>query len=129
MTRRRSTVEVGDLFKKTDATRWIWQVAEVFQPVGHQPHARLFRRNLAHDVRVFALSALRDGRLFIPVDARERQEAPVEPPEFALTRRLRKIPEARHARFEPRVAACATPPADRLPRTRSSTEDVSIFEG
>jgi len=73
-------VQVGDTFKKTDATRWLWQVAEIFQPSGHCPHARLVRRNVAHDVRVFSLAALCDRRLFAPVDDRStRERAPVRP--------------------------------------------------
>jgi len=60
-------IAVGDLFRKTNSTNWVWQVREIFAPAGHCPHARLFRPNDPADERVFSLSALKDKRLFIPV--------------------------------------------------------------
>jgi hypothetical protein len=70
----RKPVQVGDTFKKADATCWLWQVAEIFQPSGHCLHARLVRKNVAHDVRVFSLFALCDRRLFSPFDDQRSRE-------------------------------------------------------
>jgi len=65
---RRKAVRIGDTFRKTDATRWIWRVTHFLQPTSQYPHVRIARMDVAGDVRVFALAALLDHRLFSPVD-------------------------------------------------------------
>lgn len=66
MRSRRFRIEIGDTFKKVDATSWVWLVVDIFQPKGHRLHARLIRRGAREDCRVFSLAALQDRRLFVP---------------------------------------------------------------
>lgn len=66
MAKRRIAVAVGDLFEKTNMTHWRWQVRELVTPAGHRLHARLVRCDYPSETRLFSLSALRDGRLFVP---------------------------------------------------------------
>jgi len=67
----RDNISLGDYVRKTNSTDWVWQVIEFVTPAGHQPHARLLCMNHPADVRMFALAALRDRRLF--VNAPERK--------------------------------------------------------
>ena len=67
MARARMQIAIGDLFRKTNSTNWIWQVENIFTPTGHSPHARLSRSDFSSDTRIFSLSALKDTRLFVPV--------------------------------------------------------------
>jgi hypothetical protein len=77
----RVRIAVGDLFEKTNATRWLWQVQELVTPAGHRPHARLVRYDYPSESRLFALSALADTRLFLPAvrQGGDRSNAPREP--------------------------------------------------
>jgi hypothetical protein len=70
MAKPRMRIAVGDLFEKTNATRWAWQVREIVTPSGHRPHVRLVRFDHPSEARLFSLSALSDRRLFIPVARR-----------------------------------------------------------
>lgn len=72
----RVRIAVGDLFEKTNATRWLWQVRELVTPAGHRPHARLVRYDYPSESRLFALSALADTRLFLPAAPADRINAP-----------------------------------------------------
>jgi hypothetical protein len=69
MSKRRTSITIGDLFEKTNSTRWTWQVREIVTPSGHRPHARLTRFDHPSEARLFSLSALADRRLFLPVQA------------------------------------------------------------
>lgn len=60
-------ITVGDIFKKNDATTWIWEVDSIFKPIGHRPHARIARRDFPSEKRVFSISALLDKKLFARV--------------------------------------------------------------
>ena len=66
MARRHVNIAVGDLFEKTNSTKWRWQVRELITPAGHRPHARLVRFDHPSEARLFSLSALYDRRLFVP---------------------------------------------------------------
>ena len=66
MARRHMSIAVGDLFEKTNSTKWRWQVRELVTPAGHRPHARLVRFDHPSEARLFSLSALYDRRLFVP---------------------------------------------------------------
>lgn len=82
MAKRRIAVAVGDLFEKTNTTHWRWQVRELVTPTGHRPHARLVRCDYPSETRLFSLSALRDGRLFVPAgrpDQLDRTNSPSGP--------------------------------------------------
>lgn len=81
MAKRRTNIAVGDLFEKTNATRWTWQVREILTPAGHCPHARLVRFDYPSEARLFSLSALSDSRLFIPAgqSGLDRTNAPSGP--------------------------------------------------
>lgn len=81
MRRSPKPVSKGDIFRKADATRWLWVILEVRNPAGHLSHARLRRRDYPVDVRLFSVAALRDKRVFVPVDVSESQ-----------TSRLRRSP-------------------------------------
>ena len=70
MAKTRIRIAVGDLFEKTNATRWAWQVREIVAPSGHRPHARLVRFDHPSEARLFSLSALSDRRLFVPAGQR-----------------------------------------------------------
>ena len=93
----RITVKVGDLFRKTNSTNWIWQVGGIFTPHGHRPHARLFRANDPADERIFSVSALCDKHLFIPSgratraldqnQQRPTDESPMPPSDLVIVRR------------------------------------------
>jgi hypothetical protein len=80
MSTRRMGITVGDLFEKTNSTRWTWQVREIFTPSGHRPHARLVRFDYPTEARLFSLSALADRRLFVRAgaSAADRTNAPSE---------------------------------------------------
>ena len=80
MAKRRIAVAVGDLFEKTNTTHWRWQVRELVTPVGHRPHARLVRCDYPSETRLFSLSALRDGRLFVPAGRPEQLDRINSPP-------------------------------------------------
>ena len=75
----RVRIAVGDLFEKTNATRWLWQVRELVTPAGHRPHVRLVRVNNPSDERMFAVAALRDRRLFVEASD-QRGRLPPRPP-------------------------------------------------
>lgn len=64
MVAKRVDITIGDLVRKTNSTNWVWQVAEFVTPTGHKPHARLVRVNNPSDMRIFAIAALKDRRLF-----------------------------------------------------------------
>jgi len=68
----RNTVSIGDYLRKTNSTDWVWQVIEFVTPAGHQPHARLLCMNQPADVRMFAVAALKDRRLFVSATTREQ---------------------------------------------------------
>lgn len=70
----RNNVSLGDFLRKTNSTDWVWQVVEFVTPAGHQPHARLLCVNHPADIRMFAVAALRDRRLFVNAPKRERRE-------------------------------------------------------
>lgn len=74
----RNNVSLGDYLRKTNSTNWVWQVIEFVTPAGHQPHARLLCVDHPADVRMFAVAALRDRRLFVNAANRERLPSPVE---------------------------------------------------
>ena len=61
----RNKVSIGDYLRKTNSTDWVWQVIEFVTPAGHQPHARLLCMDHPADVRMFAVAALKDRRLFV----------------------------------------------------------------
>jgi hypothetical protein len=61
----RNNISIGDYVRKTNSTDWVWQVIEFVTPTGHQPHARLLCMDHPADVRMFAVAALRDRRLFV----------------------------------------------------------------
>lgn len=81
----RNNVSLGDYVRKTNSTDWVWQVIEFVTPVGHQPHARLLCMDHPADVRMFAVAALRDRRLFENAARRDEQRAPAEAPRVADT--------------------------------------------
>ena len=64
MAKNKNSVTVGDTFQKTDATKWSWEVELIFTPIGHPPHARIYRRDFPSETRVFSVSALLEQRLF-----------------------------------------------------------------
>jgi hypothetical protein len=78
MAKTRMRIAVGDLFEKTNATRWAWQVREIVTPSGHRPHARLVRFDHPSEARLFSLSALSDKRLFVP--AAQKSSEPTNAP-------------------------------------------------
>jgi hypothetical protein len=65
----RNKVKVGVKFKKADAPDYILEVVELKTPEGNLPHARtrvsVSRFDLG--VRLYAVSALEDSRLFLPI--------------------------------------------------------------
>lgn len=65
MAGKNEKIEIGDLVQKTNSTNWVWKVAEIITPAGHQPHVRLVRINYPSDERMFAVAALKDRRLFV----------------------------------------------------------------
>ena len=87
MPEKRKDITVGDLFCKANSTNWVWKVAEFVTPAGHMPHVRLVRTNYPSDIRMFALAALKDKRLFVQANGTQRrieprvsvQELPVDP--------------------------------------------------
>jgi hypothetical protein len=120
---RRKPVQVGDTFKKADATRWLWQVAEIFQPSGHCLHARLVRKNVAHDVRVFSLVALGDRRLFAPVDDRRSHECtPVRPAGPMAPTKVLPMPGIRIDLISPSPLGVAQREMSLPSKERSQTE-------
>lgn len=74
----RNNVSLGDYVRKTNSTDWVWQVIEFVTPTGHQPHARLVCMDHPADVRMFAVAALRDRRLFVNAAGREQLRSPIE---------------------------------------------------
>ena len=93
----RTTVAVGELFRKTNSTDWIWQVGGIFTPRGHRPHARLFRASDPADERIISVSALCDKYLFIPLgrvahaaaqNQRPQTDGPLQlPPDLVVIRK------------------------------------------
>lgn len=67
----RTTVVIGSKLRKKDAPDYILEVVELFTPRGDAPHARARVSITSHDlgVRLYAVSALEDHRLFVPVSA------------------------------------------------------------
>ena len=82
----RNSVSIGDYVRKTNSTDWVWQVIEFVTPAGHQPHARLLCVDHPADVRMFAVAAIKDRRLFVNAVKRERREGLPLPVEIARTR-------------------------------------------
>jgi hypothetical protein len=116
-------VQVGDTFKKADATRWLWQVAEIFQPSGHCLHARLVRKNVTHDVRVFSLIALCDRRLFAPVDdGRARECAPIRPVGLMAPTRFPPVSDIRVDLIAPNPHSVTRPKMSLPSKERCQTD-------
>ncbi len=62
---RESKVSRGQRFAKADGTGIVFEVIELVDRA-NMPHARLVRLDNPGEERVFALTALRDKKLFVP---------------------------------------------------------------
>lgn len=102
---RFETVAIGDLFSKIDKHQSTWEVVEIVTPTGHQPHARLACVDRPTDLRMIAIAALHDKRLYLDAgrsDRLERDHLPIDEPHV-------DIPAAK-------PAAQAAPPKPEVPK-------------
>ncbi len=102
---RFETVAIGDLFSKIDKHQSTWEVVEIVTPTGHQPHARLACVDRPSDLRMIAIAALHDKRLYLDAGRSprlERDNLPIDEPHV-------EIPAAKPAR-EPE------PPKAEIPK-------------
>ncbi len=62
-------IQVGTKLRKADAPSYIIEVVSLVTPADGPPHARARVKVSGHDlgVRLYALSALEDTKLFVPV--------------------------------------------------------------
>lgn len=62
---RETKISRGQRFQKADGTGIVFEVIELVERA-NMPHARLSRADNPAEVRVFALTALLDKRMFVP---------------------------------------------------------------
>lgn len=144
---RFETVAIGDLFSKIDKHQSTWEVVEIVTPTGHQPHARLACVDRPSDLRMIAIAALHDKRLYLDAgrsDRLERDHLPIDEPHVdmpAVEPAKTEVPKTAAVKTEtprepvavPDAAARVAEPAEpskeqaraaRKPRRKSSMRAV-----
>lgn len=129
---RFETVAIGDLFSKIDKHQSTWEVVEIVTPAGHQPHARLACVDRPSDLRMIAIAALHDKRLYLDAGRSprlERDNLPIDEPHV-------DIPTAKPARqaeppvaevkdnVQPKEPAPKEPVPDEVAKTAAPPEPV-----